>query len=113
MKITVTLSDFRQAFKSHGRGTQFSYEGLIALFEYLEECERDLGEEHELDVVALCCDFSEDSASGIAEEFGLDVDGLDSEEVARVVADYLLDEGIWVANFEDDTGLELFIYRNA
>lgn len=113
MKITVTVADFRQAFKTQGRGDQFSYEGLDALFDYLEDCERDLGEEVELDVVAICCDFSEDSADGIANEFGLDVDGLDSKRVTSAVADYLLEEGIWVANFEDHMGRSRFIYRNA
>jgi hypothetical protein len=40
------------------RKENFSREGLSALFEYLEsaECE---GSEMELDVIAICCDFSE------------------------------------------------------
>lgn len=29
------------------------------MFDYLEEYEKDTGEEIELDVVALCCDFAE------------------------------------------------------
>jgi hypothetical protein len=32
-----------------GRGDQFSYEGLIALFDYLEMLEDDIGEPIELD----------------------------------------------------------------
>ena len=55
----VNFSDFRQAFLNHDRGNQFSYEGLKALFDYLEEQERDTGEEMELDVIALCCEYSE------------------------------------------------------
>ncbi len=55
----VNFSDFRQAFHNHDRGNQFSYEGLKALFDYLEEQERDTGEEIELDVIALCCDYVE------------------------------------------------------
>ena len=55
----VTFSDFRQAFHNHDRGNQFSYEGLKALFGYLEEQEQDTGEEIELDVIALCCDYVE------------------------------------------------------
>jgi hypothetical protein len=42
-----------------GRGDQFSYEGLIALFDYLEMLEDDIGEPIELDVIGLCCDYSE------------------------------------------------------
>lgn len=41
----VTFSDFRQAFVGHERENQFSYEGLKALFDYLEKQERDTGEE--------------------------------------------------------------------
>lgn len=59
MKTTVTVSDFHDAFRAYDRLDNFSYAGREALFEYLEEQEKDLGEEHELDVIALCCDFSE------------------------------------------------------
>ena len=55
----VNFSDFRQAFHNHDRGNQFSYEGLKALFSHLEEVEGETGEEMELDVIALCCEYSE------------------------------------------------------
>ena len=54
----VNFSDFRQAFHNHDRGNQFSYEGLKALFDFLEEQEQDAGE-MELDVIALCCNYVE------------------------------------------------------
>ncbi len=57
MKSTVSLSDFRDAFQV--RKENFSYEGLEALFNYLESYEEDTGEEIELDVIALCCDYTE------------------------------------------------------
>lgn len=59
MKQTVQEHDFLDAFRAYGRADQFTRAGLIALFDYLEELEADTGEELELDVVALCCDFSE------------------------------------------------------
>ena len=59
MKQTVNVHDFREAFGTYNRADTFSYEGLGALFYYLEELEEDIGEEMELDVVALCCDYSE------------------------------------------------------
>jgi hypothetical protein len=58
MKQTVTFYDFQKAFQDL-RPNNFSYEGLRALFEYLEESEESTGEEIELDVIALCCDFIE------------------------------------------------------
>ncbi len=33
MKITINFDGFERAFQRYGRGEQFSYEGLQALFE--------------------------------------------------------------------------------
>ena len=52
------MYDFERAFKRFERDN-FSYDGLKALFEYLEEYEEGTGEEVELDVIALCCDYME------------------------------------------------------
>jgi hypothetical protein len=54
MKKTINLYDFRQEFINYGRQNQFSYEGLEALFNHLEEYE-----EYELDVVGLCVEYTE------------------------------------------------------
>ena len=76
----VNFSDFRQAFHNHDRGNQFSYEGLKALFDYLEEQERDTGEEMELDVIALCCEYSEYKSF---EEFRHDYPAVDTMEALK------------------------------
>ena len=56
----VNFNHFCDRFKSMSRDTNFSYEGKKALFDYLEQYEREhLGEEIELDVIALCCDYTE------------------------------------------------------
>ena len=59
MRRTVNVYDFRQAFVDYDRAENFSYAGLEALFEYLVSLEEDTGEEMELDVIGICCDFSE------------------------------------------------------
>jgi hypothetical protein len=59
MRRTVNVHDFRQAFVDYDRAENFSYAGLEALFEYLVSLEEDTGEEMELDVIGICCDFSE------------------------------------------------------
>lgn len=81
MKQTVDFSIFDNAFRDMGRTDNFSYHARRALFDYLEELENDTGTETELDVVALCCDFSEFS-SGIeaAKEYGFEVDAEQEEE---------------------------------
>ena len=59
MKQSINMYDFERAFKNFERMNNFSYDGLKALFEYLEDYEEDTGEEIELDVIALCCDYME------------------------------------------------------
>lgn len=59
MKKTIDTYEFIAAFERHGRASTFGgTAGLRALFHYLEELERDTGTEFELDVIALCCDFT-------------------------------------------------------
>ena len=73
MKSTVSMYDFERAFYNMGRKDSFSYGGKAALFNHLEELEEDTGEEIELDVIALCCEYSEfETALEAAGEYGYD-----------------------------------------
>lgn len=58
MKQTISSYQFINEFKSI-RPNNFSYEGLNALYDYFWEIEESTGEEIELDVIAICCDFTE------------------------------------------------------
>ena len=71
MKYTIRSgSDFADRFQKI-RPDQFSRAGLCALFAYLEELERDLGEEIEFDPIGLCCDWTEyDSATEACAAYG-------------------------------------------
>lgn len=59
MKIQITKTDFRNAFKETNRQDNFTPYGLGKLFDYLKDYEEQTDEEMELDVIALCCEFSE------------------------------------------------------
>lgn len=59
MITTITQSQFRDSFYNAGREKQFSYNGLTALYNYLVEYEEDTDSQIELDVIALCCEYSE------------------------------------------------------
>lgn len=59
MKETVNFSQFCDRFRDMGRNDNFTYSGKHALFDYLEEYEEGTGEEVELDVISLCCDYTE------------------------------------------------------
>ena len=89
MKTTINLSQFRDAFHKFGRQDNFSYEGLGALFAYLDDYEQSNGEELELDVVACCCDYAEDSYEQIADNYSLDLTEVDSDDMEKFVEDYL------------------------
>jgi hypothetical protein len=77
-------SQFRDEFHRCGRGTQFSYDALGLLFDYFEE----LGEDIELDVIAICCDYSEDTPESIAQNYDIDIDE-DDDDITQQVVDYL------------------------
>jgi hypothetical protein len=99
MKTTVSKYDFERAFVDAGRNDQFSYEGLAVLFDYLEELEASTGQELELDVIALCCDYYEDTWQNIADNYGIeyenDTDGFDA------VREYLMDQGAYCGESEN------------
>jgi len=59
MYQSVNSWDFSETFRQAGREDNFSQKGLDALFDYLEDYEESTGEQMELDVVAICCDFTE------------------------------------------------------
>jgi hypothetical protein len=59
MKKTISKEEFIEAFDRMGRGGQFSVEAREAMFNYFEEMEADAGMEMELDVIAVCCGYTE------------------------------------------------------
>jgi len=107
MKTTVYFSEFSDLFGMI-RPDNFSYEGLRILFDYLEEFEESIGEEVELDVIAICCDFSEDSFENIADQYGIELDQeTDEDQQKQQVIEYLQDEGAYVGD-----SINGIIYRN-
>ena len=86
MKKTINFQDFTDAFKNMSRENQFSYSGLRALFDYIEEFEQETDEDYELDVIALCCEFSEYKNLSELQENYTDVKDLeDLEEKTQVI----------------------------
>ena len=104
---TINLHEFRDAFRKMERKESFSYDGLEILFDYLEQFEDDTGEKVELDVIALCCDFAEDSPESIASNYSVDIEGLEEHEIAFKVQEFLEEEGAFIG--ATDHGQ--FVYR--
>ena len=77
---TVSFYDFIEQFERHGRGDQFSYQGKKALYDYLNELAEDLGKPIELDIIGICCDFTEyENLKEFANDYGYSIgDDIDS-----------------------------------
>ena len=102
MKITLSTYQIADALKND-TCARWSYNGALALAEYLEEYEESTGEEIELDVCAIRCDFSEysgllewahDHFSNALEELGFDeTEENDDDEVDDKIREYIQDHG--------------------
>ena len=93
MKQSVTFSAFVDAFHAYDRYDAFGYQALRVIFDYLESYEEDLGEEVELDVIAICCDYSTEHYKDIADNYSIDLSNADGDEDSekQIVLDYLND----------------------
>lgn len=69
MYQSLDFCGFRMAFDNAGRAKQFSYEAQKMIFDFIEDYERDSGEPVELDVIAICCDFSEMTQTEITSNY--------------------------------------------
>ena len=93
MYQNVNFTDFHNAFKQL-RPNNFSYDGLQALFQYCEDYEHGSGENMELDVIALCCDVTEDKPLSIALGYRIDLSAVDLGDdpaIRALVLDHLQD----------------------
>ena len=99
MKQTVNKYDFQRAFEAAGRADQFSYDGLLALFEFLDEIDEECGTDTELDVIALCCDFAEyDNLAAFVADYGEEFETIEDVENETCVI-RVGDAGFIVQNF--------------
>ena len=109
MKTTLSTSDIARALKSD-QNAAWTWNGAKALAEYLEQLEEDTGEEMELDVCAIRCDFSEFSSleawaadyfrnqADAVDKLGLTLgmDGSvdeDSDEIDDLIRSFIRDHG--------------------
>ena len=101
MKQSVNFSDFIDAFRAYDRYDSYGYEALKVIFEYLEQYEEETGEEIELDVIAICCDYNAEHYTGIASNYSIDLDGLDDDEAKQAVIEYLQDNTAYLGEATD------------
>lgn len=81
MKEKITFNVFCDRFQQMNRNDNFTYEGKRALFEYLESYEEDTGQQVELDIIALCCEYSEyEDLDEYLQNYNTDINKEDFEE---------------------------------
>jgi len=107
MKQTVGFSEFQDSFQRL-RPSNFSPEGLGILWDYLEQYEQDCGVEIELDVIAICCDFSESDWESIAKDYDFDLSECETDdEKIEEVKKCLEENGALIGEVEGG-----FVYRD-
>ena len=109
---TLDSSDLYHLACKMGRDKNFGYNGWQALGDYLESLSNDTGEDIEIDIIAICCEYSmTESADDAYMEFnhlhGVDLpeeeewEELTEEEKISAVSDYL-QENTSLVICEDD-----------
>ena len=101
---TINAYDFRTEFASMGRHEQFTYAGLNALYEYINETYTailDRSEPYELDVIALCVQFTEyENLDECLQEVGNDdIKTLEDLQDHTIVIEIEGSEGIIISEF--------------
>lgn len=63
------------------RGDQFGYNGWKAIGEYLKELSDDIGQDVEVDIIGICCDYDmAESVEDFAEQYQEFMDSIDPED---------------------------------
>jgi hypothetical protein len=106
MKLTLNTRQVAN-YLAADKDANWSYSGALALAEYMEELEESTGEEMELDVCAIRCDFSESASlqdwltgyygeplAAALERAGIDLEGEeDDDEIDDLIREFISDNG--------------------
>jgi len=100
MKNTMTTNEVARELLNDDNA-DWSYNGAVALAEYLESFEEDTGQEIEFDRVAIRCDFSEyETALECVRNYDFEADPDDDEDDQEEAALDYLREHTSVIEFE-------------
>ena len=94
---TVYSGDLYNLACDMNRGKNFGYSGWQAIGDYLENRSDEIGEDVEIDIIAICCDYSMAESADEAWEQVVKFGSIDDEEweemeedeMLAVVSDYL------------------------
>tara|TARA_R110000822_G_scaffold9487_2_gene36686 strand:+ start:1633 stop:1983 length:351 start_codon:yes stop_codon:yes gene_type:complete len=110
MKQTINQTQFINAFTTeYCSKDNFSYEGLELLYEYFEDVYSDTGVEMELDVVGICCDFSEMDITEFLQAYNPltisegEFNDLSENDQVSLLEDYLCSETSFIGYTDNKT----------
>ena len=94
---TIDASDLYHMACRMDRGHNFGYNGWNAIGEYLENLSDDIGENIEVDIVGICCEYSmSEDVSDWWKEYGVysaidsdEWEEMDEDEKLEAINDYL------------------------
>ena len=113
MHKQINFYDFERAFTNMGRENQFTYEGKRSLFNYLEEYEADTGQRINLDVIALCCEFTEfESLQEFKDQYGDEYESVKDIYNNTIVIPVEVDYPSKGVNRIEDIKVKSFIIQN-
>ena len=82
----INFYDFEKAFLSMGRENNFTYLGKKELFDWLECLEDDQSKGIQLDVIALCCEFTEyENMKDFQKDYGKEYKNIEDVEYNTIV----------------------------
>ena len=102
---------FINEFRLYNRIDNFSLNGLRILFESLEQTAQDCGVNIEMDVIALCCEYNEDSITDIIDNYDIDLSDESYDSKEELVTEYLQENTFDCGQYEDEDGVIYFVYQ--
>lgn len=131
--MRMDAEDLQNQFDAYNRGDQFSREGIRQLFTYLDEMAENDDRNIELDVIALCCEYTESTTADVLSDYGvtledkysyldgeMDEDGNYSDDAEELWADYVESEARdyleqntrLISQHQDDDGRDVWLFAN-
>ena len=107
---TVNPSDLYHLACRMNRGDNYGYDGWRAIGDYLEEISNDLGENIDIDIISICCEYGKaESVEDFANQYPQFMDEIDPEawgdmteqEKLDCVAEFIADNGSLVICRDD------------
>ena len=109
LKTTLASSDVVHMAGQSGRLDSFGYRGWRVLADYLENVSDNIGEDIEIDIIGICCDYSmAESTAEYVTEYGIpgnltseEWEDLSEDEKLEEIEKFLLDNTLLV-HISDD-----------